>query len=267
MSKKPADKRKAFKAPVNTKTGEEGDRAISTKSAGKGKKPSKFDEKPSKSDAAENPKAVAGDNSAASARTEDQQRVIFFDHLKRVKKAAAVVADCEVELRAARKDLGDIKKMVKAEGTLLVDIDTAIRLEEGDAKVIQGEIENQVKVARWLNIPFGYQFDLLDRDERPATDKANEEGKIAGLKGLPKKPPHDPSVPQYKSWMEGYGEGQMVLGQKFKAPPTPKPTSGTAPPAADADKPKPPAPPAPPSGDQSKDTSETNVVPLKGAQA
>lgn len=165
-----------------------------------------------KADAAENPKAVTGDN----ILTEDQARGLFFNHLKLIKKANAAVAEIEIELRAAKKSLKEVKTLVKAEGTLLTDIDTALRIEDGEEATIRGEIERQIRVAKWLNAPMGFQLDLLDQDRRPSGDKAFEEGKIAGLKGLAAKPPHDPSVPQHKRWMEGFHEGQIVLAKKFK---------------------------------------------------
>lgn len=204
--KKAANKKSGFKAPVNTKTGEAGDRAASTKA-------DKVDPKKKPGDGpADNPKAVTGDN----ILTEDQTRALFFNHLKAVKAANADVAEAEVVLRAAKKSLNDIKKLAKSEGTSLTDIDTALRFEDGDEKVMRAEIENRIKIARWLNIPLGFQVDFLDQDRRPAVDRAFEEGKIAGLKGAARKPPHDPSTKQYTRWMEGHSEGQAVLSQKFK---------------------------------------------------
>lgn len=200
MAKKKPAARAGFKAPVNTKTGKTGAEAVSTKA------------KPKASEKAENPKAVTGDN----ILTEDQTRMVFFNHLKLIKSANADVAEAKVTLRAAEKGLKDVKKLAQSEGTALVDIETALRLEDGDEKVMRAEIENRIKIARWLNIPMGFQLSLLDEDRRPAVDRAFEEGKIAGLKGGPRKPLHDPSTQQYARWLEGYAEGQAVLSKKFK---------------------------------------------------
>lgn len=167
---------------------------------------------------AENPRAVTGDN----ILTEDQQRAVFFNHLKLFKHAETAITEIEVELRAAKAELKNVKKLIQGEGTKLTDIDTALRLEDGGEKVLKGEIESQIKVAKWLGLPMG-QSDLFGEDRRPAVDKAFEEGKIAGMKGVSRKPPYDPSVPQHQRWLEGYAEGQAILTKKFK----PKETTDT----------------------------------------
>jgi hypothetical protein len=77
-------------------------------------------------------------------------------------------------------------------------------------EALQADIERKLMLARWANVPQGFQASMFQPDRRPATERAREEGKTAGLAGDVCKPPYDPSVPQYQEWMEGYGIGQSV---------------------------------------------------------
>lgn len=171
------------------------------------------------------------DAAKANVLTEDQQRAIFFNHKTLYERDLAKKKEADAAFR-------NTCKLIKSEGTAISDIKDAITLDDREGEIaIRAQIERRLQVARWVGADFGHQFSLLP--ETPAVDRAFEEGKIAGLKGTPKKPPHDPSVPQYKRWMEGYDQGQAVLAKKFE--------------------PKPVAPPKPPKAD--------NVVALKPADA
>jgi len=158
--------------------------------------------------------------------TDEELQALFFQHKSLF----------ETRLAAKKKADADFKnacKLIKSEGgkTQVADIKTAIRLDtdEGEADV-KSELENTLRVARWMGASIGSQFEMFDEDRTPAVDRAFDEGKRAGMKGEPRKPPHDPSTPQYATWMEGYGVGNEALATKgFKAPATAPEAEGEPP--------------------------------------
>lgn len=194
----------------------------------RGKKPKKKQE-----DGAPAADAHTSDGQPRSNQlTEDQQRALFFNHVNLYEKELAAK-------KAQDKKFRDACKLIKSEGTSIDDVKLAISLQDPEGEAAEkAKVENNLRIAKWLNVDYGHQFTFLEAPE--SADKAREEGKIAGLKGVPKKPPHDPSVPQYKAWMEGYDEGQQVMAQKFQPP-------------------KPQTPPSPPTGG--------NVIPGPGSAA
>lgn len=204
----------------------------------------KVEAKPDTKAAEDNPRAVPGNN----ILNDDQLRALHFNHKKLYEEELALKKAQDAKFR-------NVCKLIKSEGGSVDEIKLAIQLDtpEGE-KAAQAKIEQQLRVARWNGADFGHQFALLP--ETPSVDRAFEEGKIAGLKGVPKKPPHDSSVPQFKRWMEGYDDGQAVLVKKF----TPPPAEAKKPPAPTAAEPE-------KSGDNPEVSSApTNVVSLKGAE-
>lgn len=150
---------------------------------------------------------------------DDQRQVLFFQHKRTYESALAAKKTATANFlnatKLARADLG--KGAIK-------DIKTAIQLEEdGGEEVLRAEIENQLRVARWMGAPLGSQADLFgDADRTPLADRAFAEGKRDGLAGKACKTDHAPSTEAYRFYMSGYQEGQtaaIAKGGGFKAPP------------------------------------------------
>ena len=143
--------------------------------------------------------------------TDEQRQVLFFQpggHLEKYKAALA-------SKKAADAHLRNICKIAKSElgPTVIDDIKLAIEAEtpEGEA-AIKTRMESQVRLLRWLGLPIGEQGSLFpDVDLRPAVERARADGKRSGFKGERCSPPHDPSIPQYNAWMDGWQEGQSAL--------------------------------------------------------
>lgn len=139
--------------------------------------------------------------------TDDQRQALFFQHLKRVRTLKEKMASVNGELRAAYKvaksELGSDAKAQLADALLL-------ETDEGQAKM-EAAIARQARIARWMAVPLGAQPDFFNTDMAPATDRAFDAGKAARLQGQPLKPPHDPSVEQYRAWSEGWHAGSDAL--------------------------------------------------------
>ena len=148
-------------------------------------------------------------NGTASDLTDDQRQALFFSWKRKYETALAKKRESDSALKLvakqAKAELGDdaVKSIKDA---ILLDT------EEGDA-LLRAEIERVMRVARWMNIPFGSQAELFTdfTDRRPAVDRARAEGKKAGMEGLPMKPPYANTLPQFDQWVEGWHEGQTAI--------------------------------------------------------
>lgn len=165
--------------------------------------------------------APAGHN---SDRTEDQIRELFLTNRtawNEWKAKRAVVDKLE----------RDVKSTLKADGYTVKQFEIADQLLtiKGEAKV-SGEVKDRLKVARWIGHPMGAQYDLFAQPDRtPSVDRAFDNGKQASMENQPCKPPHDPSTPQYASWMAGYQQHQATLAGGFRKPDAAEPAAAAQP--------------------------------------
>lgn len=149
--------------------------------------------------------------------TEDQRIALTFQHKRAFEKALGVKKQADADLR-------NVSKLCKAElgedGVANIKDMIALETEEGEKK-LKASVERQLRVAKWMGLPFGAQGGLFESvDRRPATEKAYENGKRDGLAGAPQHNPHDPSVPQHGEYLRGWSDGQAVLAKGIR-PPTP----------------------------------------------
>jgi hypothetical protein len=155
---------------------------------------------------AEKPAPKKGHNSTAS---DDEMRTLAFQHKGKYEAALA-------KKKAADADFKNACKSAKAElGTGAVDIiKDLIALEEPEGEEgLREKLKRQADALRWAGVPLGSQIEMAlgEVDRTPGVDRAFDEGKKASAENKPAKPPHDPSTPQYRAWMEGYAEHQYTL--------------------------------------------------------
>lgn len=141
--------------------------------------------------------------------TEDEKHALHLRHCR----------EYEISLAAKKKTDADFKnvgKRIKAEDDSVTKVKKTImaRSPEGEA-ALKAEMEETANVLRWSGVSVGETLDLFPVDRTPGADRAKAEGKRAGLAGEPRKPPHDPSVPQHEAWLDGYHDGQAILASAF----------------------------------------------------
>lgn len=148
-----------------------------------------------------------------SELTDDEQRALLIQHKGHYTTALAAK-------KAADAAFKNVCKKAKAEcgKDAVANIKDAIALEEpGGREAIEQEIARKHRIARWMGLPVGTQPIMFEsEDRRPAVDIAYDNGKAAGMAGATAQPPHDPSVPQYQRWLEGWHDGQEILASAFK---------------------------------------------------
>lgn len=148
--------------------------------------------------------------------TEDEQHALHLRHCREYEVALGAKKKVDAEFK-------NVGKRIKSEDDSVAKVKKTIlaRTPEGEA-ALKAEMEETANVLRWSGVSVGETLDLFPVDRAPAIDRAKHEGKRAGLAGEPRKPPHDPSVPQYGAWLDGYHEGQTILASAFaKAPSEP----------------------------------------------
>lgn len=163
--------------------------------------------KGSKNKSTKTDEAGPGHNSRVTL-TDEQEQSLFLQH----KKSYVLSLAAKKEAAADHMALG---KLIKAElgANGLDDIKTAILLEsDGGEEALKGRIERQLRVARWMALPFGQQANFLFEDDRtPLIDRAAAEGKKAGMEGQTRSPPYAASTEAGQAWLSAWSEGQSVL--------------------------------------------------------
>jgi len=132
-----------------------------------------------------------GDNS--QLLNEDEERAIFFSHY-------GVIAEQLEIVRQERERLTKLRKLAKADGVVLADLDFAMRQDQG---AMSGEMERRLKVMRWLALPIDYQGDLL-----ASASESYEEGRLASALGRIGKAPDKYAQDEAQDWLRGYADDQ-----------------------------------------------------------
>lgn len=140
---------------------------------------------------------------------DDELRALALNHKGMFERALAAKKSKDADFRNACKK---IKSELGDSGVAIIKAMIELDSPEGEAAVL-GRIRAQAKAARWNGLPVGTQVELAlgEPDRTPAVDRAREEGKMASMTSKPRKPPYDPSTPQYTAWLEGYAEHQETL--------------------------------------------------------
>jgi hypothetical protein len=80
-----------------------------------------------------------------------------------------------------------------------------------------GDLEESLRIARWLGMDLGSQLDMFEQDARvPAVDRAYEEGKSQAMQGISLKCDYAQETEQYRTFAAGWHHGQEVLSKGFK---------------------------------------------------
>ena len=145
------------------------------------------------------PTASFGDNS--KALTPAEAKALFFHHYNQINvQHEKVLAE-----QASEKKL---RKVAKADGIVLSDVDFAMRCAKvDDPGIVPAQILRQIEIARWFALPIGQQADF-DFNREPATDRAKREGAAAGAAAKDRAPPYAVDSRQGQVWLKEYDAAQ-----------------------------------------------------------
>lgn len=148
-----------------------------------------------------------------SELSDEERRALTLHHMRLYEAADALVE----KAKSDRTAVADLAKSDLGKGALA---DIKDMMLYGDPKKMKGVLDRTQRLARWLGLPVGTQAQLFE----VKVDHA-EEGKTAGMSGLPCQPPKSLAVDASQKWIAGWGEGQSVLASAFKKK---RPVDGSA---------------------------------------
>lgn len=143
----------------------------------------------------------AGHNSQL---TDDERRALTLHH-KRLYEAADALVE---KAKADRKSIADLATADLGKGAMSDIKDMILAANSSKMKAI---VERTLRLARWAGMPVGSQAQLFE----PVTNHADD-GKTAGMSGLPCDPPKHLAIDAQQMWIGGWHDGQTTLMAAFK---------------------------------------------------
>lgn len=155
--------------------------------------------------------ASAAPKQTMESLSEDQRYSLTEQHRQRVEKALATKkAAATAYLNACRL----AKAELGADGMDDINDLIALATPEGEARM-KAQIERQMRVMQWMNVPIGTHGELFaDTDRTPITERAFNEGKRMGLAGESCNNPHHVTTAAHKSFNDGWAAGQETKATK-----------------------------------------------------
>lgn len=145
--------------------------------------------------------ARLGDNSGAL--TEDEEKALFFHHLRKRE-------ECNARIKEAQADKKAAGKLAQMDGLVLADLDYASRaMGAEDKKTITDRFGAFGKILSWLGLMPGYQSDMF-ADRMPAIERIEGEGELAGLAARERSSGYGPGSDEDQAWLRGYDRGQEI---------------------------------------------------------
>ena len=141
--------------------------------------------------------------------TAEERRALFFHHFRKVDEATRKMKELDRERKRLRK-------LAKADGIVLADIDFALRISEmEEAEPIVEELRRRTEIARWMALPVEFQADLFGVDST-AEERAYEEGRVASATGKGANP-YEKTLPQHGKWNAGFADDQKRMQENLRA--------------------------------------------------
>lgn len=148
-----------------------------------------------------------GDNSAL---TENEEKALFFHHLRKDAEHQAVIKAAQAARKADRK-------LAQAEGIVLADLDYAQRAINADDKgIITARHLQQSKINFWLGLSSGYQTDLFI-DRAPGIERIEKEGEQAGFLAADRFSPYEAMSDEDQAWLRGYDRAQKIMAENLQS--------------------------------------------------
>lgn len=145
-----------------------------------------------------------------SALTEDEEKALFFHHVRKDLAHQAQIKELQAARRADRK-------LAQADEIVLADMDYAIRAMTADDKgTITARHLQQSKINFWLGLTSGYQSDMFI-DRAPGLEKIEAEGERAGYLATDRESPYAKGSDETAAWERGYDRAQKVMADNLQS--------------------------------------------------
>jgi len=122
------------------------------------------------------------------------------------------------EIKPLLEERRKMRALAKADGFKLSEIDAALRIATmEDRDIFVEEIKELIEIAKDFGaLPPGGQGNLFP-DRRPATERAQDDGYVAGMEGKNPEPPQGVDTPGGQAWMKGWHAAQKVMRDALQA--------------------------------------------------
>lgn len=147
--------------------------------------------------------ATIGDNSREL--TPAESKALYMHHFQ------AILAQTE-KCKAENGERTRLRKLAKADGILLADIDFGLRCAQiEDPQIIVDEQRRRAEIGQFFALPIGAQSEL-DFGREPLIDRAYREGEAAGFAGKNADTvPYDENSDAGRAWTDGWKAAQAQM--------------------------------------------------------
>lgn len=123
------------------------------------------------------------------------------------------IAAQQAKVAAQNAEYKRLRKLAKADGIVLSDIDFMMKCAEvEDADILTGKAKREAEIMAWFALPVQFQPDMFGGDSRePGEDRAVREGEAAGFAGKDPSAPYDAASVQGQAWLRGWHKAQEQM--------------------------------------------------------
>ena len=144
-----------------------------------------------------------------SELTPGERRALTLHH-------AHKIAAADAKMREHRDEKNRLKKLARADGIPVADINFALKLMDPDKRhLVVQEVSSMILIAQDFGV--GHQFELFEKDRTPAVDKAFEEGVTDGYMGISANSGYANHTDTHDAYMRGWREAQDKRLAEFKS--------------------------------------------------
>lgn len=152
---------------------------------------------------------MVGHNSRATLES-DSRRARFFTHMNPIWELEQQRVEIVAQITKA-------KRTAKADGFESYEINQGLEIRKAEKpETVDNQMARKMAVLKFMNQPAGYQFNFLDEDRTPDTERAYNEGISAGLREETPNNPFGQGTPQYGAYEDGWRDGQDQLGSEMQ---------------------------------------------------
>lgn len=153
--------------------------------------------------------ATIGDNS--NALTPGEAKALYMHHFQAIQKQTEIV-------RAENAERKRLRKLAKADGVILADIDFGLRVVTlEDPMIVVEEQRRRAEIGRYFALPIGAQTEL-DFGREPLVERAAREGERAGYEGKNADTcPYDAASDAGRVWLDHWKQAQAQMLADWKS--------------------------------------------------
>lgn len=150
-----------------------------------------------------------------STHNEKTAQELFED--QQFLKGYASIKQSQSEMAGTKGGMNATYKRLKDLGWTKKDIEFAQSLEEKDVGQVIADFEKKIRIAKLFGHRIGRQMNLLNGDGATETDRAYEEGRLAGMLRKANLNPYAAGSEGYDAWQRGNNDGHAFINQDLKA--------------------------------------------------